>query len=91
MTVAWLLLVTAGLIGALTFVLMYAYGTPTWHKTTMGRVLMSGASVLTLLLALTLASLVIRWPMWIWLVGMTCLDVWLWAQVWQLWRIQHHR
>jgi len=88
-TVAWLVLVCVGLIGALVFVLLYAFGTPTWYRTAMGRVLMSGAAVLAALLALTLASLVIRWPMWIWLLGMAALDAWLWAQVWQLWRIQH--
>lgn len=88
MTAAWLVLVATGLGGALTFCLLYAFGTPTWHKTAMGRILMSGAAVLTALLALTLLSLVIHWPAWIWLVGMASLDVVLWAQVWQLWRIQ---
>ena len=91
MTVAWLVLVCVGLLGALTFVLLYATGTPTWYKTAMGRVLMSGAAVLAGLLALTVASLVISWPPWIWLAGMASLDAVLWAQAWQLWRIQHRR
>lgn len=89
MTVAWSVLVIVGLAGALTFVGLYAIGTPTWYRTAMGRVLMSGAAILAALLGLTVASLVIDWPMWIWLIGMGALDAWLWAQVWQLWRIQH--
>lgn len=91
MTVAWLVLVAVGLAAAATFVLLYAVGTPSWHRTAVGRVLMSGAAVLTGLLALTLLSLVIDWPAWIWLGGMASLDAVLWAQVWQLWRIQHRR
>ena len=89
MTVAWLVLVALGLGGALTFVLLYAVGTPDWHRTAIGRVLMAGAVVLAALLTLTLLSLVIDWPDWIWLVGLAALDAVLWAQVWQLWRIQH--
>lgn len=89
MTVAWLVLVAIGLGGALTFVLLYAIGTPSWHRTTIGRVLMLGAAVLAGLLALTLLSLIIHWPDWVLLGGMASLDAVLWAQVWQLWRIQH--
>lgn len=89
MSVAWLVLVAVGLAGALAFVGLYAAGTPTWHRSAIGRTLMATAAVLAGLLALTLASVLFRFPAWVWLGGMASLDAVLWAQVWQLWRIQH--
>lgn len=88
MTTAWLSLVAVGLVGALTFAVVYAVGTRTWHRTAVGRNLMAEALVLAALFALTLGSLVFRFPAWVWLGGMASLDAVLWAQVWLLWRAQ---
>lgn len=89
MTVAWLVLVAVGFAGAFTFVLLYFFGTPTWYRTAMGRILMAGAAVLAGLFGLTLLTVVVRMPAWLWIGGMASLDVVLWAQVYQLWKIQH--
>ena len=88
MTTAWLALVAIGLAGALTFAVVYAVGTRSWHRTAVGRNLMAEALVLAGLFGLTLTSLVFRFPAWVWLSGMASLDVVLWAQVWLLVRAQ---
>lgn len=89
MTAVWLALVAVGLAGALSFVVLYFFGTPTWYRTAMGRILMAGAAVLAGLFALTLATVLVHFPDWVWIGGMGSLDIVLWSQVWQLWKIQH--
>lgn len=89
MTLAWLVLVGVGLAGALTFVTLYAVGTPGWHRSAIGRNLMALPAVLAGMLAVTLASMLLTLPDWVWLGGMASLDAVLWWRVALLWKAQH--
>jgi hypothetical protein len=86
---AWSLLVGAGLAGAVAFIGLYAVGSRGWHRTALGRNLMAMPAVLAGLFAVTLASMLLDLPPWVWLGGMASLDAVLWWRVVLLWRAQH--
>lgn len=90
MTLAWLLLVGVGLVGALTFIVLYAVGSRGWwHRTALGRNLMAMPAVLAGLFALTLGSLLLPVPAAVWICGLAALDAVLWWRVVLLWKAQH--
>lgn len=85
MILAFLVLEAFGFLGALVFMLMYAFRG--WYASPIGRNLMAMAATLAGLLGLSmLAALVHVWPV-VWLLGMAALDAVLWWRVWIVWRI----
>ncbi len=89
MTIVFIILTSTGFLAAITFVLLYAIGSPEWRHSPMGRNLMAKAIVLGCLLGLSLLSLLTVVPVWLWLTGMAALDVVLWWRVTILWKVQH--
>jgi hypothetical protein len=87
----WTVLVAAGFLGAVAFVVLYAWLARDWHHTPVGRNLMAMAAVLAGLLGLSLVAFLVRvWPV-LWLGGMASLDAVLWWRVALLWRVQRRR
>lgn len=81
-----------GGFGCLTFVVLYATGSPGWWRTPTGRNLMLVMAILLVLLGLVVAG---RWfgplPRWVWVGGLGTLDVAIWWLVIILWRKQRER
>lgn len=88
---AYAALTAAAFLPAIAFVILYAAWSPEWSHSSMGRNLMAKAAVLAFMLGLSLLSLLVRIPAWVWLGGMALLGAVLWWRLWILWRLTRPR
>lgn len=89
MRLAWGVLASVGLAGAVTFIVLYATRSRGWHRSSVGRNLMAMAATLAGLLLLVVVQLAVRPPQFFWLGGLGTLDAVLWWRVALLWKAQH--
>jgi hypothetical protein len=86
--VQWLTAIDA--LGALTFFVLYAFGSRGWWRTATGRNFAAMFATLAILLVLVVAA---RWfgplPGWVWTGGMATLGITIWWCVGILLRKQH--
>jgi peptidoglycan biosynthesis protein MviN/MurJ (putative lipid II flippase) len=76
--IAYTVLLTVALSGALTFIVLYAIRTPKWWRTPTGRWLMAVPGMLVMLIASALLARVLHLPPVVWMVTLAGFDFVTW-------------